>query len=132
MRLVLDSNVIVAAFAVRGLCAALFEYCIESHEVFICEEMLKEVRRVLGKRIKVPGPIADEIDKYLRDSTEIVRPARVARNACRDKKDLPVLGTAVASVAALVISGDDDLLSLKEFEGIEILTPREFWQRMKT
>lgn len=33
MKLVLDSNVIVAAFATRGLCGSLFEYCLESHEV---------------------------------------------------------------------------------------------------
>ncbi len=43
MRLVLDSNVIIAVFATRGLCHALFEYCLENHKVIVCEEILAEL-----------------------------------------------------------------------------------------
>ncbi len=132
MRIVLDSNVIVAAFATRGLCAALFEYCVENHEIFLCSAMLKEITRVLRKRIKVPLSTVDEIELYLKDSTSLVKPARIDPRVCRDKNDLPVLGCALSSLSEFIITGDDDLLSLVRYEKIDIVTPRQFWERVKT
>jgi predicted nucleic acid-binding protein len=41
MKIVFDSNVIIAAFAAKGLCHTLFEYCVEKHDVIVCEEILK-------------------------------------------------------------------------------------------
>lgn len=132
MRIVLDSNVVVAAFATRGLCAALFEYCVESHEIFLCSVMLKEITRVLRKRIKVPRETVGQIESYLGTGTSLVKPTRIDPGVCRDKKDLPVLGCAVSSVSEFLVTGDDDLLSIAGFEKIDIVTPRQFWERVKT
>ena len=49
-------------------------------------------------------------------------PARV----CRDKNDDVVLATALAGKADVIVTGDDDLLVLKTFRGIRILSPRQF------
>ena len=97
MRLVIDSNVIIAAFAVRGLCQALFEYCLESHNVILCESIIKEVKKNLREKIKVPAPIVSEIEIYLRESTSVERPAPVDPGIFKDKSDLPVLGVAHAT-----------------------------------
>lgn len=132
MRIVLDSNVIVAAFATRGLCAALFEYCVESHEIFLCSAMHKEIARVLRQRIKVPRSTVDQIESYLEDHTSLVKPARIDPKVCRDKKDLPVLGCALSSLSEYLITGDDDLLSIVRFEKVGIVTPRQFWERVRT
>ncbi len=40
MRIVLDANVVVAAFAARGLCESLFELCLGSHEIVLSERLL--------------------------------------------------------------------------------------------
>lgn len=45
---------------------------------------------------------------------------------CRDKKDNKYLEASLESVSKFLISGDNDLLALKEFEGISILSPHEF------
>jgi predicted nucleic acid-binding protein len=45
MRIVLDTNVIVAAFAARGLCADVFEVCLENHTIIISEFILSEVEK---------------------------------------------------------------------------------------
>jgi predicted nucleic acid-binding protein len=42
---------------------------------------------------------------------------------------LPVLGTAVAGVADLLIAVDKDLLTLSNFQGIGLIKPGEFWRR---
>ena len=128
MRVVLDSNVIIAAFATRGLCEAVFEYCLEAHEVFICEEMLKEVSDKLLRKIRAPASVVADVDSYVRSGAEVVRPCHVSSETCRDKRDLVVLGTAEAAQADYLISGDMDLLSLRRFQNTVIVTPRRFWE----
>jgi uncharacterized protein len=46
--------------------------------------------------------------------------------ACRDRSDLPVLCTALASTADCLVTGDRDLLEIKQFQAIPILSPRAF------
>ena len=54
MKIVLDSNVLIAAFAARGLCDALFELCLEKHEIAASAPILVEVRENLKTKIKLP------------------------------------------------------------------------------
>jgi hypothetical protein len=42
---VLDANVVVAAFAVRGLCEPVFELCLDSHEILLSEPLPDLSRR---------------------------------------------------------------------------------------
>jgi predicted nucleic acid-binding protein len=49
---------------------------------------------------------------------------------CRDSDDDLVLATAVAAGAELIVTGDDDLLVLKEYEGVAIVSPRQFLERL--
>lgn len=61
---------------------------------------------------------------------EVIDPPPLAQPVCRDKDDDAVLALAMAAQADLVISGDDDLLSLISFEGIPILMPAQALQRV--
>jgi putative PIN family toxin of toxin-antitoxin system len=131
MRLVLDSNVIVAAFAARGICAVLFEYCVENHEVVLCAEILEEVERALVRKVGLPRAVARDILVYLRREAELATPAAIDAEVCRDKDDAPVLGAAIAGGCSYIITGDADLLSIGRHEGVHIVSPREFWERMK-
>ena len=131
MRVVLDSNVIVAAFATRGMCSALFEYCVENHEVVLCEQMLEEIERALVQQVGVPRSVVREVLEYLRDQAETVSPAAVDSRVCRDKSDLPVLGAAITGACVYIITGDADLLSVGKHGAIEIVSPRVFWEKMK-
>lgn len=51
-------------------------------------------------------------------------------DACRDGDDLPVLGTLLAAKADCLVTGDQDLLELREFHSIPILSPRAFHDRL--
>jgi putative PIN family toxin of toxin-antitoxin system len=132
MRLVLDSNVIIAAFATRGLCHALFEYCLENHDVISCEEILGEVREAILGKIKAPEEVAGQIESYLRNSAELVRPAAVDIPELEDRSDLPVLGAAVSSGPDYLVTGDGGLLMLRKIAGTEIVSLRTFWEKMKS
>jgi putative PIN family toxin of toxin-antitoxin system len=131
MRVVLDTNVIIAAFATRGLCSEVFEVCLTNHTIVTSEHILSEVERVLIKKIHLPGNIIASIMDYLRDVAEIFQPQVIEDSACRDIEDRKIIGTAVSGNAQLIITGDDDLLTLKKFMKINIVTPREFWNRLR-
>lgn len=45
---------------------------------------------------------------------------------CRDPKDNKILETALEGNAQYIVTGDPDLLVLKQFQGIRIVEPREF------
>lgn len=127
MRVVLDTNVIVSAFASRGLCSDILELCLAEHKIVLSLFILQETRRALTRKIKLPSSLASNIQEFLSAKSEIVAPASVTPRACRDKSDLKVLGTAEAGKAAALITGDKDLLDLKKFKTIAILSPRQFW-----
>ncbi|MCI2426382.1 PIN domain-containing protein [Candidatus Acetothermia bacterium] len=61
MRVVLDTNVIVAAFAARGLCAEVFEVCLTDHGIVLSEHILSEVAEKLIDKICLPPNIVQEI-----------------------------------------------------------------------
>lgn len=128
MKLVLDSNVIIAAFAGRGLCHGLVESCLDNHDVYISEFLLAEVSKNLQKKIKLPVKMVQEILVFFRAHAELVEPIAIPAGTCRDPNDLPIIGMALAARADDLISGDEDLLVLKKISGTSIVNPRQFWE----
>ena len=126
MKIVLDANVVIAAFAARGLCESILELCFHSHEIVLCEDLLDEILRNLRQKIKLPAGIVKDIGKLLREHAAIVTPVPLARSLCRDPDDVKILGLAVAANVDCIVTGDKDLLILERFQGIPILTPRSF------
>lgn len=131
MKIVLDSNVIIAAFAARGLCNALFESCIGNHDIILCEEILSEIAKNLKGKIHLPDAVIRQILQLLRSHATIVTPHKVDRKVCKDKKDLMVLGSAIAGNADYIITGDKDLLNVGRIQDVKIVDPRTFWSEMK-
>ena len=127
MRLVLDANVLIAAFVARGVCAELLEYCVREHEVVTSAAILEEVRRNLVDKVKVKGAHADQTVRLLRTRFEVVEPVVLEVAMSRDPDDDVVLGTAIAGRCDAIVTGDKDLLDLVSCRGIAILSPRGFW-----
>jgi putative PIN family toxin of toxin-antitoxin system len=131
VRLVLDTNVIVAAFAARGLCAEILEVSVSGHTIVLSEYILAETQEKLTKKIKLPKTAVSDIIQYLRDVAEITTPECLDESLCRDKDDVQIIGTALAGFADYIVTGDDDLLILKAYRGIKIVTPRQLWNSLK-
>jgi putative PIN family toxin of toxin-antitoxin system len=126
MKIVLDANVIVAAFASRGLCESIFELCISEHEIILCDDLLREIERNLRAKIKLPLKTVDAINEFLQEHSLMFDPTPLPKNACRDEDDVKVLGLAIASCADYIVTGDKDLLILEHYQKIPILSPRAF------
>jgi putative PIN family toxin of toxin-antitoxin system len=128
MKIVLDANVIVAAFASRGLCESIFEFCLSEHEIILCVALLDEIVRNLRLKIKLPAAVVDGIGDLLREYGSMLDPVPLPPDTCRDADDVKILGLAVASGADFIVTGDKDLLVLEKCQGIPILSPRSFSQ----
>ena len=126
MKIVLDANVVIAAFASRGLCESIVELCLHSHEIVLCEELIDEILRNLRQKIKLPNYIVEDIGELLREHSHMISPIPLATDLCRDPDDVRILGLAVAANVDCIVTGDKDLLILEKFQGIPILTPRSF------
>lgn len=131
MRIVLDTNVIISAFAGRGLCSEIFEVCLEDHDIITSEHILAEVKENLVEKIHLPQSVVKKIIDYLRDTTEVFEPESLNGQVCRDKADDKIIGTALKGNAGFIITGDNGLLTLKKYSEIKIITPREFWNFLK-
>lgn len=131
MRVVLDSNVIIAAFATEGMCHSLFEACLINHTLILSEDLLREIRDHLEDKIKLPSSRSMEIISFLKKHSALQTPPQLSPALCRDPDDVKVLALALGSKADCMVTGDKDLLVMKSFQGIPILSPREFWEELK-
>ena len=131
MRVFLDTNVLISAFAARGLCADLMRLLLAEHDVLTGEVNLTELRRVMLKRFKATAAQVDVIEQLLRDQTVIPKPAALLSLKVRDADDAWVLASAVAGAADLLVSGDQDLLVLASRAPLPIVSPRDAWNRVR-
>jgi putative PIN family toxin of toxin-antitoxin system len=131
VRVFLDTNVLVSAFATRGLCADLFRTVLAEHALVVGEVVLEELERVLTTRFSVPGSTVAEVLGLLREQQVVARPARPADVPIADPDDAWVLASAQAAKVDVLITGDGDLLDLGKTGDIEILAPRGFWERLR-
>jgi putative PIN family toxin of toxin-antitoxin system len=131
MRVILDSNVLIAAVAGRGLCESLLELCLEEHDLIISEELLGEVHRNLVKRIKLPDAVASDFCRLLRNNAIMATPEAVSPGACRDPKDIYLLGLSESADAGFLVTGDKDLIESGWRGATKIVTPRQFWENCR-
>ncbi len=126
MRIVLDTNVLIASLIARGICHDLVEHCYLTHSLITSEFILNEVNEKLTFKFKFSLESAAEAVDLFTSCMEIVVPTVFEDQVSRDADDNKVLGTAVAGNADCLVTGDKDLLVLKEFSGIDILSPGDF------
>ena len=131
MRIVFDTNVLIASFATEGICHALFEICLDQHQICLSKFILEEVAEKLDKKLKMPQKRIQAIGTFLTDHVETVSHGKLNKRVCRDPKDDAILALAEAAGAEYIITGDDDLLVLRNFARASIVSPRAFWEVLR-
>ena len=125
-RVCLDSNVLVAAFVARGLCADLLALVLSDYHLVVPEVVAEEVRRVLTHKLKASSQALASVEAVL-DRCEIIpKGTDPSPIPVRDPDDERVLADAVLGGADFLVSGDDDLLSIAGHSPVRILSPRAF------
>lgn len=131
MKVFLDTNVLVSAFATRGLCEDVFRYVLTEHELLVAEVVLMELDRTLSEKFGFPKRLVSEIEQLLRERTLVAEPSRLPDIALRDPDDLRILASAIAGGAEVLVTGDGDLLAAADRSPVTILDPRGFWTMIR-
>jgi uncharacterized protein len=124
VRLVCDTNVLIAGLVAEGLCRDIVKRRLPRHELFTSKALLAELSEKLRDKFGVDPDSVPFIKAY-RERATILRPPALPASVCRDRDDDEVLAVAVAAKAEAIVTGDKDLLTLKHYEGIAILSPRQ-------
>jgi len=127
MKAVFDTNVLVSAFVTEGVCAKLLGRARRKQlDLLISPFILKEFENVLLKKLSASKEQIRTATKLISEAAQMVSPAFKVSGVCRDPDDDQILSCALSAEADYLVTGDSDLLELKEFRGIKILTPGAF------
>lgn len=131
MRAVIDTNVLLSGLLWHGAPHALIEHVRAGRLAMVSSPaLLAELADVIG-RAKFDEILArsntsrEHSLAELRQLAEVIEPPPLPQPVCRDPDDDHVLACALAAKVDLIVSGDADVLNLKEYQGIRIATAAE-------
>jgi uncharacterized protein len=128
MTVVFDTNVLVAAIITEGICSKLLRRARAGEFSLIsCPFILKELQRILLKKFRLSNediasamePISEAVSRVIEHSLKIT-------DICRDADDDNIIACAAVAKADYIVTGDSDLLEIKSYQGVKIITPRDF------
>ncbi len=128
MRVFLDTNVLVAAFATRGLCADVLRHVLAEHELLLSDQVLSELKRTLRDKIRLPPAEIENVVALLAHQTVVATPREPLTGLrLADADDVRILTAALAARADVFVTGDAEVLALGQAASLAIRSPREFW-----
>jgi putative PIN family toxin of toxin-antitoxin system len=132
MRVFLDTNVLVSAVATRGLCADVLREILVSHQLVVSTPLIAELKRTLHTKIGIPQEIISDFVELLAQDSILTEDTKLTNIDINDKDDILILSTALNGNAELFVAGDNELLELGKIKSMHILSPRKFWETLKT
>jgi putative PIN family toxin of toxin-antitoxin system len=128
VKAVFDTNILIAAFLTEGICAKLLIRARRrDFDMIICDGILQEFKRVLKKKFAAsPHEMSEALTILSAAAQDILGQTNSIVPICRDSDDNLILACAKDAVADYLVTGDEDLLVLKNYEGISTLKSREF------
>ena len=131
MRVFLDTNVIASATATRGLCADVLRIAIEFENLVVSEHLLAEVQRVLRDKFGATPDLVADVVWLLRTDTILAESQPLANLPLEDVADIAIVSAAINSGASLLVTGDKEILGLGRVGELEIVSPRQYWERQR-
>lgn len=124
---VFDTNILFSATGWRGNPFHCVEL-VRSGEIHVvtCPELVEELVEKLEARLHFsPEQVAETLADFL-GFLRVVQIPKVLNAVPRDPEDNMVIECAIEGHAQYIVSGDNDLLVLKEFRGIQIVRASDF------
>ena len=127
MKVVFDTNILVSAVVFPGGRAdeALRRIVEERDELFLSNAILGELLGVLAKKFARDAETLSRLALFLAGVATIVRPGRRLK-VLRDAADNRILECAITARAEIIVTGDRELLRLRDYRGVRIITLRDY------
>lgn len=133
IRAVLDTNTIVSGVGWGGPPGAVLDAALAGRfEMVTSPSLLDELRRVLSyPKLQAVIGDADQLTELLALASVVINPTETVA-VSRDPDDDRLIEAALAANADVIVTGDQDLLTLRSVDQTRILTPRRFLETLDT
>lgn len=128
MKAVVDTNVLMSAIFFGGTPGRILELWREGKlKLAVSPEVVNEYEQVARRlAMRYPGVDPTVLLGLIVLNTEVVTDVPLPDQVCDDPADDKFLACAITSDADVIVTGDRQLLAVSGYEGVEVLTPREF------
>ncbi len=126
MRIVLDTNIYIAAAIHEGFSAHIFEVLSENADftIIISSEILDELAEKLKDKFNWLTKDIALFLKEVKNASEFVKSEEKVSIITRDPQDNKILECALSGKGNLIVTLDQDLIKIKTFRGIAIVHPK--------
>ena len=127
MRVVFDTSIFISAFVIPGSLAekAMLKIIEGEDSLLISKDIIDEVLSVLSSKFGRDREALSHVALILSELAEWVRPGRRVK-IFRDEPDNRILECGVNGGADLLVTGDKEILQLREYKGIKIISLKEY------
>jgi len=128
LRAVLDTNVYLSAFYYpNGVPARIFEAGIlQAYQRIVSPDIIEEYARISREKFGVEEEKIEQDKKMIVHGAVTIRVSVIPFAVPDDEDDNRIVACAMEGKAGVIVSGDKDLLRLREYEGIVIVRPVDF------
>ena len=128
MKIVIDTNIFVSSFFWKGNPRKVIDRVVNGFdELFITDVILNEIKSVMSKeKFNLEKQEVNDYIKIIEHFSHKIFLDNEIENISRDPDDNKILKCGLGGKVDYIISGDNDLLVLKEYKGIRIITPKEY------
>jgi uncharacterized protein len=127
LKAVFDTNIFISALAIPGGQAERAIDLIIDARVKLCisKDIIHEVVRVLGQKFSKSSEELSRTALFLSELAQLVAPRRKLA-ILDDEPDNRILECAITGAAEIIVTGDRAMLALQSFQGVRILSLRQF------
>jgi len=127
MRVVFDTNIFISALVISGSLAekAILKIVEGEDTLVISKDIINEVLSVLSSKFGRDKEALSHVAVMLSELGELVKPIKKIR-IFKDEPDNRILECAITGNADVLVTGDKEMLRLKEHKGIRIISLKEY------
>ena len=137
MRIVADTNIVVSGFLFGGLPLRVLDAG-RSDIIELCtsQVLLDEFAEVIerphfDRKFEETGISRRRMVSDYAEISTVITPAKLSEHASRDPDDDEAIACAIAADCEFIVTGDNDLLVLKEYQGVTIVTAADFLKELE-
>ena len=128
MNILFDTNILIDGFVGRGSCYELIINAAGIHHIYYTDYIINEFQKVLRKKFGFQEKLVHEFAGMIKKAFKKGKTAIQVPAVCRDVDDNQILADALENGVDVIITGDLDLLNIKGYQGIKIISPAEYWK----
>jgi putative PIN family toxin of toxin-antitoxin system len=128
VRVFFDTNVLVSAFASRGLCNDLLRTVLADHDLVLSGRVVDEFERIIREKLRLGDEVIAGARAVLRQSELVSDSPTGPEEYVTDEADAMILAAAIHAEVDYFVTGDRELLSADQCAPVPVISPRRFME----